>query len=115
MARHMVAMGMTYGQEAVNVDTLASDLKSMMQKILAEDSLFIGKTVDKTDPTQLKDHAEEINKMMLEMVEVGKRHGIHFPRDFALLTKQLLYFDRFMKVLAPEMDMFHDARIQLKT
>jgi hypothetical protein len=26
----------------------------------------------------------------------------------------LLYFDRFMKVLAPEMDMFHDARIQLK-
>ena len=51
--------------------------------------------------------------MLLEMVEVGKRHGIHFPRDFALLTKQMLYFDRFMKVLAPEMDMFQDARIQM--
>lgn len=114
MARHMVAMGMTYGQATVNVDTLATDLKSMMQKILAEDSLFIGKTVDRADPSQLKDHADEINKMLLEMVEVGKRHGIHFPRDFALLTKQLLYFDRFMKVLAPQMDMFHDARIHLQ-
>lgn len=113
MAHYMVEMDMTHAREAVNVDMLAKDLQSMMSKILAEDSLFIGKTIDKLNPNQMKDHADEINQMLLEMVEVGKRHGIHFPRDFALLTKQLLYFDRFMKVLAPEMDMFHDARIQM--
>ena len=50
---------------------------------------------------------------MLEIVEVGKRHGIHFPRDFALLTKQMLYFDRFMRTLAPDMDMFSDQRVQM--
>ena len=72
-----------------------------MKKILAEDSLFMGKTIDQTMPNRLKDHTDEINQMLLEMVEVGKRHGIHFPRD------------RFMKVLAPEMDMFHDARIKM--
>lgn len=51
--------------------------------------------------------------MMLEIVEIGKRHGIHFPRDFALLTKQMLYFDRFMRHLAPDMDMFSDARVSM--
>ncbi len=114
MAHYMVEMDMTHGRETVNVNVLAKDLQSMIKKILAEDSLFIGKTIDKLNPNQMKDHADEINQMLLEMVEVGKRHGIHFPRDFALLTKQLLYFDRFMKVLAPEMDMFHDARIQMR-
>ena len=50
---------------------------------------------------------------MLEVVDVGRRHGIHFPRDFALLTKQLLYFDRFMRTLAPDMDMFSDQRVMI--
>ncbi len=36
---------------------------------------------------------------MMDMVAVGERHGIKFPRDFALLFKQMLYFDRFMRVL----------------
>lgn len=113
MARHMIDMDMTHDARLMNVDELADDLRMVMKKILAEDSLFIGKTIDKTDPTKLKDHADEINQMMLQIVEVGKRHGIHFPRDFALLTKQLLYFDRFMKVLAPEMDMFQQDSIKM--
>lgn len=115
MARHMVTMGMTYGDGRVDVDLLAIDLKNVMSLVLAEENAFIGKTLN--DPSQLKenvtDHAQDLNKMMLEIVEVGKRHGLHFPRDFALLTKQMLYFDRFMKVLAPDMDMFHDKRIQM--
>ncbi|MDT0478364.1 AarF/UbiB family protein, partial [Streptomyces sp. DSM 41014] len=91
MAHYMVEMDMTHAREQVNVDVLAQDLESVMKKILAEDSLFMGKTIDQTMPNRLKDHTDEINQMLLEMVEVGKRHGIHFPRDFALLTKQLLY------------------------
>lgn len=109
----MIDMNMTYGQDVVDVNILAKDSEIMMKKILAEDSLFIGKTIDKMDTSKLKDHSEEINQMMLEIVEVGKRHGIHFPRDFALLTKQMLYFDRFMRVLAPEVNMFNDKRIQM--
>lgn len=115
MAKHMIDMNMTYGQDVVDVNVLAKDIEAMMKKILAEDSLFMGKTIDKMDTTKLKDHSEEINQMMLEIVEVGKRHGIHFPRDFALLTKQMLYFDRFMRVLAPEVNMFNDKRIQMAT
>ena len=50
---------------------------------------------------------------MLELVEIGKRYGVHFPRDFTLLTKQLLYFDRFMVALAPDMELFEGERLKL--
>ncbi len=50
---------------------------------------------------------------MLDMVAVGERHGIRFPRDFALLFKQMLYFDRFMRVLAPYTDIHADQRLQM--
>lgn len=113
MAKSMIDMNMTYGHDVVDVNILAKDIEAVMKKILAEDSLFIGKTIDKMDTSKLKDHTAEINQMMLEIVEIGKRHGIHFPRDFALLTKQILYFDRFMRVLSPNLDMFNDKRIQM--
>ena len=40
----------------------------------------------------------DLNDIMMDMVAVGERHGIRFPRDFALLFKQMLYFDRFMRI-----------------
>ena len=29
-----------------------------------------------------------------QVVQVGEQNGLRFPREFALLVKQLLYFDR---------------------
>ncbi|ELA08260.1 protein kinase [Moraxella macacae 0408225] len=113
MACHMIDMDMTNKADLAQVDDLANDLRTVVTTILAEDRLFIGKTIDKTDPTKLKNHADEINQILLQVIEVGKRHGIHFPRDFALLTKQLLYFDRFMKALTPDMTLFCDENIKM--
>lgn len=108
MARHMIDMEMTHGGNKVDVVALGNDLQRMMKTIMAEDKSFTSGV-----PFNSKEQADELNKMMLEIVEVGKRHGIHFPRDFALLTKQMLYFDRFMRTLAPDMDMFSDQRVQM--
>jgi hypothetical protein len=33
------------------------------------------------------------------------------PRAFILITKQMLYFDRYAKVLAPRLNIFRDPRI----
>ncbi|TXD97936.1 AarF/ABC1/UbiB kinase family protein [Psychrobacter frigidicola] len=107
MAQHMVDMEMTHGHE-VDIAALGEDLQRMMTSIMAEDRAFTSGI-----PFNTKEQADELNQMMLEIVAVGKRHGIHFPRDFALLTKQLLYFDRFMRTLAPDMDMFSDKRVQI--
>ncbi|MFB6349336.1 ABC1 kinase family protein [Moraxella sp. ZJ142] len=100
MARAMVNIGMTHSMDKMNLERLADDLKRVL-----------GKVSQNTKSPQSSN--DSLNAMMLEMVEIGKRHGIHFPRDFALLLKQLLYFDRFMLTLAPEMELFEGERLGL--
>lgn len=34
----------------------------------------------------------QVNRFLLDLIRVGEVHGIKFPREFALLIKQLLYF-----------------------
>ena len=50
---------------------------------------------------------------MLAIVDLCRKHGIRFPKEFALLLKQLLYFDRYIQLLAPDLSPFDDHRIQL--
>lgn len=100
MAESMLKMGMT--AEQIDTQVLASDLER----------LFSGMIL--ADPQQiLSSNPADLNDIMMEMVAVGERHGIRFPRDFALLFKQMLYFDRFMRVLAPYTDIYADQRLQM--
>jgi predicted unusual protein kinase regulating ubiquinone biosynthesis (AarF/ABC1/UbiB family) len=41
------------------------------------------------------------------------RHRIGMPNEFILITKQLLYFDRYAKALAPKLNVFTDPRLVL--
>lgn len=50
----------------------------------------------------------------LQIVEIGDTHGIRFPREFGLLLKQLLYFDRYTQLLAPSLSVLHDDRVKLR-
>ena len=36
----------------------------------------------------------QINRLLLQIVQIGNDHGIRFPRESGMLLKQLLYFDR---------------------
>lgn len=53
---------------------------------------------------------EEINKKLLTIVNVAKENGIRFPREFGLLLKQLLYFDRYIRTLAPEISIANNFK-----
>jgi predicted unusual protein kinase regulating ubiquinone biosynthesis (AarF/ABC1/UbiB family) len=33
------------------------------------------------------------------------------PKEFVLITKQMLYFDRYAKLLAPRLNIFTDTRL----
>jgi aarF domain-containing kinase len=39
------------------------------------------------------------------------RHRVKMPKEFVLITKQLLYFDRYAKALAPNLNVFTDQRL----
>lgn len=100
MAENMLKMGMT--NTSVDTAILAKDIERLFSGVIL------------TDPQKiLSSNPADLNDIMLDMVSIGERHGIHFPRDFALLFKQMLYFDRFMRVLAPYTDIYADQRLHM--
>jgi len=64
-------------------------------------------------PYEMEQAEDDVNNILMDMVKVGESHGLHFPREFALLLKQFLYFDRYVHILAPEMDVFMDERLTM--
>lgn len=100
MADNMLKMGMT--SQKIDTQVLAADLERLFGGVLLADPQEI-----------LSSNPSDLNDIMMDMVGVGERHGIKFPRDFALLFKQMLYFDRFMRVLAPYTDIYADQRLQM--
>ena len=102
MAENMAKMGMT--NAVVDLKVLEKDIETLFKTLLMSDPQKI-----------ITDDKGDLNIFMLDMVQVGERHGIKFPSDFALLMKQMLYFDRFMQLLTPNMDMFADSRLQFVT
>lgn len=51
----------------------------------------------------------------IPQVRVGETYGLKFPREFGLLLKQLLYFDRYLRLLAPDLQVFSDDRVNFAT
>lgn len=100
MAENMLKMGMTH--QKIDTQVLADDLERLFSGVLLADPQEI-----------ISSNPADLNDIMMDMVAVGERHGIKFPRDFALLFKQMLYFDRFMRVLAPYTDIYADQRLKM--
>jgi len=55
---------------------------------------------------------QEVIQVLLDIVEVTEDNGLKLPREFGLLVKQSLYFDRYLKILAPDLDVMSDSRVR---
>jgi predicted unusual protein kinase regulating ubiquinone biosynthesis (AarF/ABC1/UbiB family) len=91
LAEVMSAMG-SFGAE-VNMDDLAKDLADAYRPMIDSDAAI--------------KYADVIPAIMRAAI----RHGLRMPRDFVLVVKQMLYFDRYAKILAPNLNVFRDPRI----
>jgi predicted unusual protein kinase regulating ubiquinone biosynthesis (AarF/ABC1/UbiB family) len=92
LADVMVAMGSAGAK--VNLDALARDLGAAYKPMLENDASAVK-------------YADIIPSTMRAAV----RHGLRLPRDFVLVVKQMLYFDRYAKILAPSLNVFRDPRL----
>lgn len=101
MAEAMLGIGIT--RQVVNTRALAEDLRQLYSRMESMNQYGNGR----------RDAEDEVNALLMEVVRIGELHGLHFPREFALLLKQFLYFDRYVHLLAPGMDMFVDERLTL--
>ncbi|EFJ36502.1 hypothetical protein SELMODRAFT_165641 [Selaginella moellendorffii] len=53
----------------------------------------------------------QINALLLDVFRLSEAYGLRFPREFGLLLKQLLYFDRYTRLLAPDLKVLQDERV----
>jgi aarF domain-containing kinase len=92
LAEVMNAMGAFHAK--VDIDHLAKDLAEAYQPMM-ENELAAVKYAD----------------VIPAIMRTAVRHGLRMPRDFVLVVKQMLYFDRYAKILAPNLNVFRDPRI----
>ena len=100
----------------VDVDAFGADLQALVASLGAVRAAVV-LTDAPGDATSaaaaLAVDEAELNRIILEVVRVGDAHGVKFPRAFGLLLKQVLYFDRYTRALAPGLDIVNDARVNL--
>ena len=97
VARTMSEMG------AVAAKTSSQDWEAFAQELKDALAPFMRGTLGDID------YAYVLGKM----VRVSERHGVQLPDDFILILRQLLYFDRYARLLAPSLNLFADPRLLL--
>lgn len=62
------------------------------------------------EPLLAKSLAEvSYGEVLVEIIRVGLGYGVRLPRELVLVAKQLLYFERYAKLLAPDWNLLADA------
>ncbi|KAL4576033.1 hypothetical protein LXL04_012121 [Taraxacum kok-saghyz] len=117
MASALIQMGAT--NTDVDSRAFATDLEKIFSSIQDLDTEIVVATATRTDTkatavsANLVVDERQMNALFLDVVRVSESYGLRFPREFALLMKQLLYFDRYTRLLAPNMNMLQDQRISI--
>jgi len=99
MANALISMGATVGE--VNEEAFAADIEKLISSL--------GSSLDNT--TDMSVDESKIQDIVLDIAQVAGNNGLKLPREFGLLIKQSLYFDRYTKLLAPDLNMMSDDRI----
>jgi len=92
LAEVMVEMGST--TKPVDVDELAADVEQAYAPV-----------------RQMNFADMKYIDLLPNILRMARRHQLHMPREFILIVKQVLYFDRYAKLLAPGLNVFTDPRV----
>ncbi|KAF8028199.1 hypothetical protein BT93_E0949 [Corymbia citriodora subsp. variegata] len=117
MASALIEMGAT--NKDIDTQAFAKDLEKIFSSIQDLDTEVVIATARErsTNATAVSANLvvdeRQMNALFLDVVRVSNSYGLKFPREFALLMKQLLYFDRYTRLLAPNLNMLQDQRISI--
>lgn len=130
MASALVGMGATADSSKIDLTAFAADLENLFEAVENLDPQVIV-TATQQQPMGARTQAQrsgatttvsaavavdeqQINKLLLQLVRVSEGYGLRFPREFGLLMKQLLYFDRYTRLLAPTLNVLDDSRVNIQ-
>jgi aarF domain-containing kinase len=113
MANALCNMGAA--DDTVDREKFGQDIQRVLNKMQTiQPDVTISATSDyRTLQSSINFDEAEITDLLLEFVQVTEDNGLKLPREFGLLVKQVLYFDRYMKILAPNLDVMNDDRIMI--
>merc|ERR1712153_211667 len=97
----------------VDVQKFGRDIEQVMMSMsdVSPDVAAVGIGNDGSVQAAISIDQDEVTNMLLKIVAVTEDNGLKLPREFGLLVKQSLYFDRYLKILAPELDRATDSRM----
>merc|ERR1712194_480124 len=89
----------------VDVEKFGRDLGKLMVKMTqVQPEVTLSENADGMINGSIGFEDNDISQLLLDMVAVTEDNGLRLPREFGLLVKQSLYFDRYLKILAPGLD-----------
>lgn len=110
MAQALCNMGAT--DDTVDIEKFGTDIKNVMQRIAnVQPDITVAEMSDGSLAGAIDFDEAEITQLLLDLVDVTEDNGLKLPREFGLLVKQSLYFDRYLKILAPDLDVMSDERV----
>jgi len=112
MAKNLIAMGAT--DNFVDESALTADVQKVLSRIAAlQPEVVLRGKGDGRVVAEVGLDNDQVTELLLEVIRVADSNGLKLPREFALLVKQALYFDRYTKLLAPDLDPLRDSRVAL--
>jgi aarF domain-containing kinase len=99
--------------EEVDTKKFGKDIERMMERMTQFQPEVVASVMDGGVQGSIAFDETEITDLVLELVEVTENNGLKLPREFGLLVKQALYFDRYIKILAPNVDVMSDSRVMI--
>ena len=96
------------------------DYRGLVKALLAMDAVAVGvdeealaRDLEKAYAPMLTLSFGELNyaDVLPAIMRNAVKHRMRLPNEFVLVTKQMLYFDRYAKVLAPRLNIFSDPRL----
>ena len=110
-----------YDKMALSLITMGAAEKDVDASKFANDLREVYKALDEIEPTVVVDERSqtaavsvdqlEAQNVALKIIQAGEENGVKFPRAFGALLKQILYFDRYITALSPDVSAIDDERL----
>jgi aarF domain-containing kinase len=110
-----------FDKMAISLITMGAAEKNVDARKFANDLREVYKALDQIEPTVVVDERSqtaavsvdqiEAQNVALKIIQAGEENGVKFPRAFGALLKQILYFDRYITALAPDVSAIDDDRL----
>ena len=107
----LVTMGATDGE--VDVKKFANDLRKVYETLDSiEPTVLVDEdTFDGTPRAAVTVDQQQVTQLASDLIVAAEENKIKLPKAFGILIKQLIYFDRYVQLLAPDLEVIDDDRV----